>query len=120
MGYTFVAFDGRDPASFAAGLAEERVVADRLARDLTNGTVRPHWCWTAYDGDRRLGREDWGGPPGETGPGRRGPPGQAAPIVVGQLEVVDVDAATALLVHARAELAVVDAWSELNLPPDGG
>src|SRR5437763_13847291 len=101
MGHTFAPFDGTDPAAFAAGLDDARLVTDRLLRDFAAGTGEPGWCWTAYDGQSRpVARHHWWGP-STSGP----------PSAVSQVQVLDVDAAAALLVHARDALAVSDAWS---------
>lgn len=108
MGYRFDTQSDADPAAFADGLDDARHVIERLARDLGAGTTRPSWWWTAYDEQsRKVARQHWWGPPG-----------QETPIVVVQPEVVDVDGATALLVHARDAMRLPDAWSELTLDRD--
>lgn len=109
MGHRFAAQQGADPAEFAAGLDDARRLVERLTKDLRAGTTQPRWWWTAYDDARSVpvARQHWWGPPG-----------QGKPIVVVQAQVVDVDAAAALLAHARDVMELPDAWSELTLEGD--
>ncbi|MDQ1695871.1 MAG: hypothetical protein QOJ03_1224 [Frankiaceae bacterium] len=101
----FRALDGANLDDFCAGL-DDGQLQDRLAHNIAVGTVRPEWCWTAYDEDGvRLARHYWWGPPDAT-----------APIVFTSLDNHDATAAVELLRHAREQLHVVEAWSEVSLP----
>jgi RimJ/RimL family protein N-acetyltransferase len=103
----FRTLDAGGLAGFCAGLRDAPRQQQRLADSLALGTVRPEWCWTAYDeaSGRPLARQHWWGPAGSP-----------APMVFVPLDQTDPEAAVALLRHALAELHVVEAWSEIIVP----
>jgi RimJ/RimL family protein N-acetyltransferase len=92
-------------SEFCAGLDDAETLQQRLADNIDAGTVRPQWCWTAYDGARPVARHHWWGPRGAD-----------SPLVFVPLDSTDLDAAVGLLRHATDRLQVDEAWSEITLP----
>jgi RimJ/RimL family protein N-acetyltransferase len=84
-------------------------VRDRLHGDLEAGTVRPGWCWSAYDDGDVLARHHWWGPVGAE-----------APIVLVPLDAPtdDLEAAVELVTHARTAVGAREAWSEVTIAAD--
>lgn len=101
--------DAANLDDFVDGLTDSASVRDRLSGDFEAGTVRPAWCWAAYDGARIVARHHWWGPVGAD-----------APIVLAPLDAPDedLDAAIALVKRARAAVGTREAWSEITLPAD--
>jgi RimJ/RimL family protein N-acetyltransferase len=110
LSFTFHTLTDTDLVSFCAGTDGAIDLEARLTRYLESGMVRPEWCWLAFNSAGMIAaRHYWWSRPGSD-----------SPFGVDHVSAEVHSAAVELLVHARDELAVNEAFCEVTAPIELG